>query len=70
MSGANESSLNRAEAVPAVHGTSTRWLLNILLCTIGLAAIVAVVAATTMGQPTAALVIGLVSAAFFAGMMC
>lgn len=70
MSRPGQNAMYPGQAVRAVRGTPTRWLLTTLLCVIGLASIVAVVAATAMGQPTAALVIGLVSGAFFAGMMC
>lgn len=47
-----------------------RWLLTIFLCTVAVMAIVAVMAASAMGQSTVAMAIGLVSAAFFAGMLC
>lgn len=46
-----------------------RWLILFLLV-MAVIAVVAVVAATMMGQSTAALVIGLVSAAFYAGLIC
>lgn len=70
MGRAGENTLNQAQAVRAGRAATTHWLLTTLLCLMGVAAIVAVVAATALGQPTAALVIGLVSGAFFAGMMC
>lgn len=47
-----------------------RWFLTLLQCAIALTAIVAVIGATMMGQSTVALVIGLISGAFFAGRIC
>lgn len=70
MSGVNGSSLKPASPAPRVQGASHRLLLSFLLCTIGLTAIVAVVVAAAMGQSTVAMIVGLVSAAFFAGMLC
>lgn len=70
MSRPGEDTVFQVQAVRAVRGTPTRWLLITSLWMIAVVAIIAVVAATAMGQPTAALVIGLVSGAFFAGMMC
>lgn len=68
MAGASERlwSPGRPPRRTPAHGL---WLLFFLFA-IALTAIAAVVTATMMGQPTVALVIGLLSAAFFAGMLC
>lgn len=52
------------------HATGTRWLLGFLLAAIGMAGIAGVAAAAAMGQVTVALAVALVTAAFFAGMLC
>ena len=52
---------------PAATG---HGFLAFLQCAIALTAIVAVVGAVLMGQTTVALIIGIVSGAFFAGRIC
>jgi hypothetical protein len=66
MGGADGRSLKPAQVARRTH---TRPLLSFLLYAIALTAITAVVVATAMGQSTVALVVGLVSAAFFAGIL-
>lgn len=70
MGGPGGGSLKQAQAVRRAHGGGNRWLLSFLLFAIGVTAIVAVVVAAAMGQTTVAMIVGLVSAAFFAGMLC
>lgn len=66
----NGASLGQVQvAARPARGAGHRLFLTFLLCTIAVTAIAVVVVATTMGQTTVALVVGLVSAAFFAGMM-
>lgn len=60
---------------PAAHprqstAHSTRWVLVFLQLVIGIAAIVGVAAALSMGYPTVAIVVALVAGAFFAGSAC
>lgn len=69
MAAASESLWNPNRPVPRTR-TGGRWLLPFLLCMFAVMAIVAVVAASVMGQSTVAMAIALVSAAFFAGMLC
>lgn len=69
MAGASESLLNPGRPLRRTRPDSRR-LLTFLLCMIAVTAIAAVVTASAMGQSTMALAIGLVSAAFFAGMIC
>lgn len=69
MGGAEGGSLMRAPAARRVRGSNNRWLLNFLLCTIAVTAVTVVVAAAMLGQSTVALVVALVSAAFFAGLL-
>lgn len=45
-------------------------LLGLLLLTLGVGAITGVVVAAVLGYTTAAIVIGIVSGAFFAGRVC
>jgi Flp pilus assembly protein TadB len=49
---------------------NNRWVLGTLLLLIGIAAVVGVVVAAVSGQPTVALVIALVAAAFFSRVGC
>lgn len=69
MGATGDGSLKPAHGAQRAHAANTRWLLSFLLCLIGLTAITAVVVAAAMGQSTVALIVGLVSAAFFAGLM-
>lgn len=69
MTGVNSSPLKAAQAARRAQGASHRLLLSFLLATIGITAIVAVVVAAAMGQSTVAIIVGLVAAAFFAGMV-
>ncbi len=61
------------KALPPAAGGSIngmRMLLGILLFAIAVGAIMGVVVALSSGQPTVALIIGLVAAAFFARVGC
>jgi hypothetical protein len=59
-------------ALPAAGGSinGMRVLMGIILVLIAIASITGVVVALTSGQPTVALIIGLVSAAFFTRVGC
>ncbi len=60
-------------AMPPTAGGSInghRMLMGLLLLLIGIAAIAGVLVAVSSGQPTIALIIGLVAAAFFARVGC
>lgn len=70
MARASADALRLGQAPRRVHGTGHSWMLSFLLLTIAVTAIVAVLAALAMGQATVALIIGLVSAAFFFGTLC
>jgi hypothetical protein len=74
MLGTNDSSLGRPQtALPRAGGGSIngmRILLGLVLFVIAVAAIMGVVVALSSGQPTMALIIGLVAAAFFARVGC
>ena len=63
---------SRSALPPAAGGSisGTRVLLALLLLVIAVAAISGVVVAMSSGQPTIALVIGLVAAAFFTRVGC
>jgi uncharacterized integral membrane protein len=52
------------------HVDHHRWMIGILLLLIAVSAVTGVVVALTMGQTTAALIIGLVAAAFFTRVGC
>lgn len=69
MARVGEGSLRLSQRTRPVHQSGTRWALTLFLFLIAVIAVAAVVAAATMGQPTVALVLGLVSAAFFAGII-
>ena len=62
----------RTAMPPAAGGSinGTKVLLGILLLLIAIGAIVGIVVAVSSGQPTIALIIGLVAAAFFARVGC
>lgn len=70
MAGVNGHSLKPAAPAPRVHGAHHRMLVGYLLCAIAVTAITAVVIAVAMGQTTVAFVIGLLTGAVFAGMLC
>ncbi len=59
----------RARAA-AAHVDHHRWMIGILLLLIAISAITGVAVALTMGQTTAALIIGLVATAFFTRVGC
>lgn len=63
---------SRTAMPPAAHGSinGMRVLLGILLFVIAVGAVMGVVVALSSGQPTVALIIGLVAAAFFARVGC
>lgn len=67
---ASAGALRLDRAPRRAHGAGHNRLLTALMCTIAVTAIVAVVTAAAMGQPTVALIIGLASAAFFFGALC
>ncbi len=67
LQGQSRSALPRA-AGGSISGT--RVLLALLLLLIAVAAVAGVIVAMTSGQPTVALIIGLVAAAFFARVGC
>ena len=69
MVGAESTPLKRAPVVRQAPRAGARWLLSYLLYAIFVTAVAAVVVAAAMGQSTLALVVGLVSAAFFAGIL-
>jgi len=73
MDGVQDDSVGHPKTIArSAAGSSfdTRWLMAFLLWAIGISAIVGVVVATSMGQPTVALIIGLVAGAFIAGSVC
>ncbi|WP_299560501.1 hypothetical protein [uncultured Mycolicibacterium sp.] len=53
---------------PTRRGTS--WVLAAFMFLLALLSVGAVATAMAMGEPTVALIIGLVSGAFFAGLLC
>jgi len=59
-------------ARPHTHGSidATHLMLGFLLLLIGIAAIIGVVVAISSGQPTVAIIIGVVAAAFFSRVLC
>ncbi|HOW93950.1 MAG TPA: hypothetical protein PLF91_05605 [Mycolicibacterium fallax] len=60
-------------AMPPAAGGSVngiRLLMAIMFVLIAVAALTGVVVATLSGQPTVAIIIGLVAAAFFCGAVC
>lgn len=63
---------SRTTMPPAAGGSinGTRVLMAIILLVIAIAAIAGVVVAVSSGQPTIALIIGLVATAFFARVGC
>ena len=74
MLGPNDASVGQTRtAMPRAAGGSIngmRVLLGLVLFVIAVAAIMGVVVALSSGQPTIALIIGLVAAAFFARVGC
>lgn len=62
----------RTSMRPATGGSinGTRILMGLTLLVIGIAAVMGVVVALSSGQPTVALIIGLVAAAFFTRVSC
>ena len=66
--GKRQAEIVRGAAGGSIHGT--RMLLGIVLVLIAIASIIGIVVAMAGGQPTAAIIIGLVSAAFFARVGC
>lgn len=74
MIGPNDGTLAQSRSsMPRAAGGSIngmRLLLGLVLFVIAVAAIMGVVVALSTGQPTVALIIGLVAAAFFARVGC
>jgi hypothetical protein len=73
MLGAHDGMAEQPHVVPpraATPHADHRWLVGTLLLVIAVSAIVGVVVATAMGQTTAAIIVGLVAAAFFTRVAC
>ena len=74
MTGPNDGSLGPSRnTLPRAVGGSingTRVLLGLVLFVIAIASIMGIVVALSSGQPTVALIIGLVAGAFFARVGC
>ncbi|MGV0834032.1 hypothetical protein [Mycolicibacterium thermoresistibile] len=73
MVGAHDRSVDQSRVVssrPSGSSVDTRWLLGVLLVLIAICAIAGIVVATSMGQTTVALVIALITGAFFLGLLC